>query len=348
IKMGDPLPVKCQIQFRRVCSGPRLEIPVFLEDDIAGSICVEGIPEEAGEGCLIVVDMEATLHAELRGKVLIYASDNKTVVKEDPVFLSFMVPCVPELSELLKNFNELKDQLEVAIVTAPPLDRVRLAGPGRALVMRITQMIEVQAPDRQVLREQIKELYRTVNPPPCVMYPPRRVFEITVSECREFLAANPEDQALNPCASVLDRIELAGREAYAQKDHRKWIKVNETLQWFVKRIESGGPLAGAPPTPHALPTPLLKIQAMCEIEGLRADLRKVREACECTAGRDGRITLCDEAARRIDAMSYEVARIQDDVSAEQGLTLVRLSLHPFGTLRKQIGMIDSGAIDGTM
>jgi len=84
LEEGTSLPAKCQVKLRRAFAGPRMEIPIYMEDEQVGVLSADDIPEEAGEGSLVVVDVEVTANNEMRGKVLVYAPDGRTVLKEGP------------------------------------------------------------------------------------------------------------------------------------------------------------------------------------------------------------------------------------------------------------------------
>jgi actin-like ATPase involved in cell morphogenesis len=337
---GAQLPAKCQVKLRRSFGGPTLDIPIFMDSEQVGTVSVEGIPDEAGEGCLVVVDVEVTQNNEMRGKVLVYGPNNKTVVKEGDVRIAFPPIVVPELAELLGQFDELKDRLEMDILHAPPQDRARLAGPGRTLVRKITKIVDGQSPDRQVLHERIKELNRIVNPPPDDMDPPRREFDSLLAECRELIAANPENAGLRASASQLDKVEIAGKDACDTKNNKKWKTANDTLPRVYANIQKIILPPEVPPPPRVTPpTTALKAQAAREIEGLRADLKTARDARMREPGADRWDAPCEQCARQIDHMASEIAKIKDDAPNEQALAQIQSYLGPSEGLRKRIGKI---------
>ena len=312
-----------------------------MEREEVGVISVEDIPEEAGEGCMVVVDVEVTQDNEMRGRVLVYGPNGKTVVKEGPVRIAFPPIVIPEQAELLGRFDELKDQLEMDMVNASPQDRARLAGSGRALVRKIKKVTEQQSPDRQVLFEMIKELDRIVNPPLDDMDPPRRDFERRVLECRELLAANPENATLKAFEAQLDRVETAGKDAYETKNNKKWKTANETLLRLranIERASGGSERKRERQTP---PTPQVKALAEREIEGLRASLKTAREARLREDGAERWLGHCEDFARRIDKMASSIEKISDDTPNEQALAQVQSILGPAQGLRKKIAKIQA-------
>ena len=336
---GARLPAKCQVTLIRAFSGPTLPIPIYMEREEVGTILVEDIPEEAGEGCKVVIDVEVTPSNEMRGRVLIYAVNGKTVVKEGPVRIAFPPIVIPELSELLGKFDELKDRLENDIPNAAQQDRARLAGSGRAQVRKIKKITEMQSPDRQVLFEEIKVLERIISPPPDDMDPPRRDFDNLAAECRELIAAN---ESLKSYASQVDRVETAGKDAYDTKNNRKWTTANETLKRIRLNLDKPD---GPPPPPPPKPTPVqLKLMADREIQGLRAALNAAREARAREAGTERWTAHCEECERRIDNMASEVKKIHDEAPSEQAQAQVQSYLAPAEALRKKIAKIQSGIV----
>jgi actin-like ATPase involved in cell morphogenesis len=336
---GDQLPVKCQVSLTRAFGGPTLPIPIYLEREEVGTVLVEDIPEEGGEGCKVVVDVEVTQNNEMRGKVLVYGVNGKTVVKEGSVRIEFPPIIIPELGDLLGKFDELKDRLENDIPNAAPQDRARLAGSGRALVRKIKKIIEGQSPDRQVLFERIKELEHIVNPPPEDMDPPRREFDDLVAECRESIAEDSE--RLKAYTAQVDRVETAGKEAYDTKNNRKWATANETLRRIRHNLDK--PDGPTPPPPPKPTTTQLKLMAEREIQGLRAALNAAREARAREAGADRWTAPCEECERRIDNMAAEVKKIRDEADSDQAMAQVQSYLAPAEMLRKKIAKIQVGA-----
>ena len=179
---GTPLPAKCQIKLRRVFTGPRLDIPIYMDDEQVGMISVEDIPDEAGVGCMFVVDVEVSANNEMRGNVLVYAPDGRTVLKEGPVCIAFPPVTIPVMAELLQMFDELRDRWENQVLLRPAQDRGRLAGPEALLIKLIKKITEEQAPDRQVLHERVKELECFVNHYHTDLELPRKDFDALISK----------------------------------------------------------------------------------------------------------------------------------------------------------------------
>lgn len=336
---GAPLPARCEVRLRRAFGGPTQDIPIYLENEQVGTVSVEDIPDEAGEGCLVVVDVEVSQSNEMCGRVLVYGPNGKTVVKAGEVHIKFPPIVIPELPALLGKFDELKDRLDMEMVNAPLQDRARLAGSGRVLIRKISKIVEGQSPDRQVLYERIKELDRIVNPPADDMDPPRREFEGLVAECRELLAANAGNAAVKAFESQLDRVETAGKDACETKNNRKWAQANETLARIfanLRKLVEGSSKESSPETP---PPSVLKAQGQRVIEGLRAELKSARESRMREAGSERWLPHCEECARKIDYMASEIAKIPDDTPKEQALAQIQSYLGPSETLRKKIARI---------
>lgn len=339
---GAQLPAKCQVKLRRTFGGPTLDIPIYMESEPVGTVRVEDIPDEAGEGCMVVVDVEITQSNEMRGKVQVYGPNNKTVVKTGDVRISFPPIVIPPTSELRGRFDELKDQLEMDILHVPPQDRARLAGPGRALVRKITKLLEGQAPDAQIVHERLKELDRILNPPADDMDPPRREFEGLLAECREQIANNPENTQLKSCSSQLDKVETAGKDAADTKNNKKWKTANDTLQKIAANIERLIiPLIGdgSRETPE---TPVIKSHAIQRIEEARGNLRSARDARIRHGDIERWEPHCNSVADRLNKMASDVNQIGDDRNKDQAMAQVQSILTALDGLQKKIGKIITG------
>ena len=342
---GAQLPVKCHATVYRAFGGPTEKILIFMAGDEreVGFALVEGIPDEAGEGCKVELDVEVTTKYEMVGRVLVYGSNGKTVVKEGPVRISFPPIEIPELADLLGQFDQLKDDLEQAIVHGNPQDRARLAGPGRSQVKAIKRLTEEQAPDRQPLAEAIKKLRELVHPKKDDMEPPRTQFDNLVAECRELIA---EDQSKKSHESQVNRVEKAGQEAYDTKNNRKWTTANETLQRIHQNLIKT-------PDDEKRPQPKYsasqwKTIAEREIQGLRAGLNAAWEArvrSEKGGGPKAERWKApsDECERRLDHMASEVKKIPDNADSDQAQAQVQSYLAPAQRLRATIQDI----LDGT-
>lgn len=340
---GASLPVKCEVRLRRTFDMSSLKIPIFMGSERVGEVCIEDIPDEAGQGCLVVVDVEVSQSNEMFGKVFVYGPNNKTVVKEGAVRVQFPPIVIPALSELLGQFDELKDRLEEEISQAAATqDRARLAGPGRTLVRKIRQISEGESPDTQLLHEKIKELNRIVHPPKDDMDPPRRDFENIIAECHEILASDPENKALKAYASQLDRVEIAGKDACETKNNKKWTNANEALQKITTNMKKVvGKIIDQPP-PTLPPTPVLKAQGTQIINGLRADLKTAREARLREKNPEFWFAVCEKCEQVIDNMASEIRNISDDVPSDQAMGKIQSCLIPSDVLRKKISRIKDG------
>jgi len=342
VEEGAQLPAKCELTLKLNFGVTSLRIPIFLENEEVGQIGVEDLPSEVGEDCQVVVSVEVTQNNDMRGKVVVKGYSG-TVVKESPVLVTFPPLEIPELVALRGTFEELKDRLEQEIIQAPAQDRARLAGPGRVLVKKIEKIFAGQQPDRQILNEKIKELNRLVNPPPDDMDPPRREFEALIGECREMIAAAPENPSVKVYDSQLTKVETAGKDACATKNQKKWATANETLRQLAARVHKATEVASpdkAPPTPSAV---VLKAQATKIVESLRSALNSARETRLRAAGGDKWLPICEEYANKINRMAADVRKIPDDAPPEQALAQVQSYLVSSDTIRKKIERINIGS-----
>ncbi len=339
---GAALPSKCELRDLRLAfGGSSLKIPIYLDSEEVGRIELSDIPEDAGEGCPVVVSVEITVNNEMRGKVQVLGA-NGNVVKEGPVLVVFPPIIIPDLIALSGDFEELKGQLDQEILQAPPQDRARLAGPGTLLVKKIEKIFAGEKPDRQILHERIQELRRLVHPPADDMDPPRKEFEALLAHCRDLVAEAPDNPGLKSTGAQLSKVETAGKDAAATKNQRKWATANETLRQLAGRIEKalkGGSDEKAPPPPSAA---VQKAQAMRYVESLRADLRGARDRRMREAGAERWGPRCEEYAKKIDRIASDIGKIPDEAAPEQAQAQVQSYLGGYETLKKKINEIAEG------
>jgi actin-like ATPase involved in cell morphogenesis len=340
---GAELPAKCEIKLKKIFGDSVVTVPVLQEGEEIGSIRVDNIPENAGEGSLILISVEVTQKNEMRGtaKVMNRAG---AVVAQREVRINFPPIEIPELPNLRAMFEDLNDKREQTILlTEDPAERLTLAGPGEKLVKKLRKLFEEQEPDRQEINHELKRLEKMVNPPPDDMDPPRTQFVSMLEECREMLGAKADDPNMQSFLPILKRIEKDGNDAHATKNRKKWGAAADGLRQAHARIEKagGGGAAVAPTGPP--PTPLLKDRFGQDVDGLRSSLRMAQEKA---AKRPDYGTKdkprCEALERDLDTLEKGIGKIADDLPPDQGLAQLRLVMRPFDALKKKIRMIDEG------
>ncbi len=334
---GKTLPAKCEVRLKKVFGDSSLTIPVLLGDEEVGNIQIDDIPEEAGEGSLIIVSVEVTQHNEMRGTVQIKGRTG-VVVKEGPVRVAFPPIPIPDLSALKGRFEELKEKWEQNVVLEQdPTVRLRLAGPGKLLVTKIEKKLSEQAPDRQELNDAVKAFDKLINAPPDDMRPPQSEFLGMLGYCRQMVDSKPDDPGVKACIPVLDRIENEGKNAFTTKNEKKWSQANETLQRTAQRLYTivTGPRIES--EEEVATTLVQKAKALTRIEKLRASLGTARRGCEGRADFGSRWSpRCEKVERMINAMEKVIEKIADETPPKQCAALIEQAELSTGKINKNI------------
>jgi hypothetical protein len=340
---GKTLPAKCEVRLKKLFGDSSVKIPVLLDSEEVGAIQIDDIPEDAGEGSLIIVNVEVTQKNEMKGTVQVKTRTG-TVAKEGPVRIAFPPPPIPDLSELRSRFEDLKERLEIGILnSSDPQHRLALQGAGKRLIREIEKKFAEQKQDKQEIHRALKELDRLVNPPADDMDPPRAEFRGNLEVCRELVASKPDDPGIKAFQPQLDRIEHQGNDAYATKNKRKWSNVNDALRQLRSRIEriiTGGD--GPGPIEHQpSPTEVQKAGGKIRIDQMRASLRAARDNVERQPDYNTRWRpRCEKVERALDTMEKAIDRISNDLPPEQCEGQIQLAFLKEREIKEKISFIE--------
>ena len=173
---GVELPARISETFTRLYDEVRLEIPVFVEDEEIGAIVVDDIPEDAGRGSQVELDVEITRHNELRGFAKVISRAGVEAARSK-VRVVFPPTQMKQLSDLRLRFDELQaDREDEELNSQDPAHRTLLAGKGRKMVRKLAALFEEQEPDRQEIQAHLRELEKLVHPPTDDMDPRAAAF----------------------------------------------------------------------------------------------------------------------------------------------------------------------------
>ncbi len=340
---GEPLPAKCEFKRPRVHDDSTLDIELYRDNEQIGVIEVASIPDHAAAGSYVAITVEITQKNEMRGRVAIESRTGQIVV-ERPVNIRFPPLRVPELTELEEEFEALEaERQQLEELSHDPEQRVLLAGKGAKLSKKLSRKFaEQMGKDRQEIYASLREFRNFIHPPPDDMNPPRAEFQQLVDACQEILQAQQSDAQFQAFPPMLKRIETDGNDAATTKNHRKWAAAHENLLKLYARLEKLLERGVGPSTPPDIePTPLLKDRALQVIDALRCKLESRRDMLT----RDPRYAArlrprLDRIATAIDKMDAEVAKVNDNLEARQGLAQVQLAMRPIARLQQEIDQVD--------
>jgi molecular chaperone DnaK (HSP70) len=342
---GAPLPAKCEIEAIRAHSDSSVAIEVFQADRKVGEVRVDNIPEDAGEGCPVMISVEITEKNEMRGEAKVL-NRNRVVAAACPVRISFPPLIVPELPELRQRFDQLEGQREEhEYMDEDPEQRLRLAGQGKKLSRQIAKLFARQSPDKQEVHRALKEFDRLVNPPPDEMEPSRAQYHNQIEACDQELAAAPSDPQIQAMRPLLTRIQTAAEDALATKNQRKWTEENEKLEKLLKRLQrltggGGGGGGGGGDGGTLPPTPVLKNSYLADVDGLRSEVQARREELQSEPEYEHKFkSHLDKIDRGIEQMVLAINKVSDETESRQAHGQLQLALLPKNKLKEDLRLV---------
>ena len=337
---GVPLPAKCEVTTKRRYTEPTLKIPIYLKEDEIGSVLIENIPENAGEGCPVELKFEISETGHMRGHAKVL-NRNQAVVAESDVLIKFPPIPLPTLPQLLDKFDALEDkrQQELAL-SSVPARRTELGGKGEKLANQVKRLLAEQEPDKQEINSALREMDRLVNPPADDMEPPRDHFMQLLEDCRSLIDSKGSDPEVQPLRQMWDRINEAGRDALITKNHRKWATAYESLSLLHDRVSKLGKTNGdgtPPPSQKLPPTEILKLGAHQQVSSLRAALATERMNVEGLPDYQTLIRRRVEAIEKeLDQIDANIDKVSNDLPSEQGLAQLQITLQALRPLATKI------------
>ena len=254
-KEADRLPVKSkEIRLVKLNDDSTIYMDIYQENDWVTTIAVEGIPEDAGEGSKVILNIEITKKNIMRGKVVVKNPEGK-VVTEWPIEIAFPPIYIPDMDELKDKFEKLEDKRQQDIyLEMDPARRAKLGG-GDKITKKIKALFAAEGiPDRQEINQAIKELENLFVIKKEEFEPPLEKFNELIAECENLIKAKSdsgENQTEN--YDKLDRIKKGRDEAQLTKDKRKWSYSYELLVNLNQKLKPQ-----TPPPPPEWETPELK------------------------------------------------------------------------------------------
>lgn len=343
---GQPLPAKCEVALKRLFGDDTVQIEVYQEDNEVGTVRVDNIPPEAGEGSQVIVTVEITPKNKMHGTAKVLLRAGGGVAAECPVRIHFPPLKVPDLQELRAQFDELESRREQEVALSDdPEQRLALGGQGAKLSRKVDKLFGELEPDRQEIHRAVKDLERLVDPPPDDMDPPRAQFRRLVDDSRNMLSAAGADPQMDPLRTALGQIERDGNDAYTTKNHKKWANTNESLTKLhgrlVKVTTGGDGASGGGSEQELPPTPILKDHFKQEVDGLRSALMMKREELERLPDYPTRLKpRCDDAEKAIEQMDAAIDKVDDDLEPKRALGQLQIALRAKQKLEKQVARIN--------
>jgi molecular chaperone DnaK (HSP70) len=336
---GVTLPAKIREVFTRLHNDPKMSVPLYLENEKVGSIEISDIPENAGQGSKVKLEVEITQKNEMRGVAKVFTRGGTEAARCD-VRIVFPPLPLPDLSELLTEYEDLESERENdALTSQDPRRRTLLAGKGAKISKRIKKLFAEQEPDVQEIRQALQQFKQIIQPPIDDMDPPRSRFLNLADECGDLITgmgSNPEATAFE---KRLQRISAEGEAAFVTKNHKRWARANENLQALFSKLNAMG--TGGDESPELPPTDELKEYFLGELDKLRARLVDKRELIFSRTDYESILKpRCDAIDAKIDRMEREVEKVSDEAEPREGMNKLRRACRPMKTIDNEIHRID--------
>jgi molecular chaperone DnaK (HSP70) len=336
--VGETLPTRRTLEFRRVNAFDTIEIRLFQEHDHIGSVVIRDVPPEATVGSKVALTVEISRSNRIEGRATVHTRTG-TVIREAPVDISIPRMEVPPLPELQDKFVALEKELEEKIeLGTDAATRMRMSAEGNKLRRKIKGLLDAPAPDRQEVWLTLRVLERAVSPPRDELEPPRADFEDLLLRIRDLLAAHPDDPNLQATTRVVDRLDKEGRAAHNQHDARKWRQVNDNLRSLYNRIaRPHRPGSGGGELP---PADIQKMAVTMRLDQVRQELR-AKEAGMAAGGDADRLrTRTDRIRAAIDEVQALTDEIPDDMPAGAASGRIQMVMSRVRGISEDIRLID--------
>ncbi len=316
---GDQLPVLHSEVTTRTDDGESMAVTVIVDNLPVGEITVNNIPDTAGRGATVTLDLELNKDNRLVGTAEVSTAEG-SVVAQSAVDVQFPPVVLPDIGTLRVRFRDLSDILEDLAENSPdPMLRATLMGPGRKLAAKIDSLITGPMPDVQEIQQHLRELEQMVNQDQQDMDPPIKAFEQLHAEATEKLNASqlPNKAALQ---SSLEMIRNKANEAFAAKNQKEWSLANRNLEQLMLRLSDDRD----PPEPDLPPTAELKRVFDQKLQQLQADLQTEEARLVNHPNFESRIQpKAMRIAQELGTMLNAVRGISEDLEPQEGLSKLR-------------------------
>lgn len=327
---GVSLPTELYtIDLERIFDDETVEIPIIQEHDEIGRIVIGGLPNSAGAGSTVRLEVRITDENALIGRVVVQDKQGRVAVESD-VDISFPPIAIPSRAALRERFAELEDRrVELSAVSDDAEHRAMLGGLGRKLSLRLQHLFDEMEPDKQEIHQALCEFENVVDPPREEMSPSRAHFERYVDACMAFIRSS-DDPEVNSYTGTVNDIADKGKMAYAEKNARAWSLHNQNIIATYRKLEKLVRAPNGGGGSDDVTADMLKNHFQESIvDRLRADLDTAREKHRGEPDYLRRIgPRLDEADVLLKKMESEIAAVPDDIEASRAHAMLTKATRP--------------------
>ena len=323
VEEGRKLPAECELEVYRQHGDDKVQLEIYQGLDPVGSVWIENIPRDAGQGSKIIINVEITRHNEVRGTARVLAPGSDKIAAQCDVQISFPPIPVPNLNELKDKLSVLREQSDQIVASTADRElKARLKGKGERILRNVDALMDEMEPDRQEISRLLNDYSHMIDPKKDDLKPSRAEFRATVEEVRELIEqkSGPEKTTLE---TQIDQLEEQGREAAQTKNRRTWAHVYDGLLALRSKLQprsSGGASAKELP-----PTPILKEAFGQMLEQARKILDSEKEKLRTRKDYQSRILpRADGLAAELDRIEAAIRKVSDDLPPNQGFAQLQL------------------------
>lgn len=333
---GATLPAHREVELTRTNDDDTIEIRLFQEADLIGSVVIEKVPPEVPIGAKVKLAVEVSRNNRITGRASVLKR-REAVAVEAPVDIRIPPMQVPDLDDLRAEFEELEyeraERMELELNNEV---RMTMQAKGDKLSQKITKLLDSPSAGsaRQEIWLALRDLKRVAQPPKDDMEPPLDRFESLVLRIKEVLSSQASDPQVQAHTRMVERLENEGRAAHSKKDRKTWAQVNASLENLLRKLVRP---AKEDTERETLPTSLQKLYARMQLDQTRQFLR-AREAELMQEDKLDRVQgRVNRLREQIDAVETEIDSIDDDAPPKQTENKLRvLFLQKVKTIEDQI------------
>jgi molecular chaperone DnaK (HSP70) len=336
---GATLPTRRTVEFRRIHEFDTIEIRLFQEHDLIGSVLIKEVPPEAVRGSRVQLTVEISRSNKIEGSATV-RTPGGTVIREVSVDIAIPRMEVPPLRELGDWQATLESELEERLALEPDAStRMTMRAEGDRLRQKVHRLTDSPVPDRQEAWLLLRQLDRVVHPPREELNPPLADFESLLLDIRDLLAARSSgDPNLQALATITNRLDKEGRAAYARREARRWAQAYDGLLNVFRNLR---PTGRPPVDSHELPpAELQKMTAIMRLDQLRQQLRAKEAELMDNVGFDHLRSRADHIRLAIDDLQGTVEKIDNDTDPGAASARIKLVTYKIDPISEDIRLLN--------
>jgi len=339
-KEGERLPVKSkEIRLIKLNDDQTINLDIYQENDWVAAIVVDEIPEAAGEGSKVTLNIGITKKNIMQGKVVVKNTEGK-LVAESNVNIAFPPIYIPELDELKEKFEKLENKRQEEIYNERDPKRRATLGGGDKIADKIKGLFAAEGmKDRQEINQTIQELEKVFVIKKDEFEPPKEEYEELLKECNLLIELKKDEKDYSDNVKILAEIEKTKNESFLTKDKRKWSVSFNNLRKLHHKLTKVQKKEDEDEEQIIAPTDELKDYFHEHIvDDLRTKLRQKKKTEEASGiykseKHDSRV---EKIKQQINQLSIRINAIPDDTKNTVALAKLQALVREKSKIKKRL------------